>query len=63
MQQHFQMVGAFVGVGFVLAAKSIFRFSEISSGSVVRTEYFIICTFLSVAVSLLVGVILRHYFH
>lgn len=57
----FVLVGEFVGVGFVLAAKSIFRFSEISSGSVVRTEYFIIGTFLSVTISLLVGVILRVY--
>ena len=56
----FVLVEEFTGVGFVLAAKSIFRFSEISGDSISRTEYFIIGTFLSVATSLITGVTVSH---
>lgn len=59
----FVLVGEFTGVGFVLAAKSIFRFSEVSGDSISRTEYFIIGTFLSVATSLITGVTVNYLVH
>ena len=59
----FVLVGKFTGVGFVLAAKSIFRFSEVSGNSISRTEYFIIGTFLSVATSLITGVTVNYLVH
>jgi len=44
-----------------LAAKSIFRFGEINSNAVQRTEYFIIGTLLSIALALLTGVITSQF--
>lgn len=44
------------GVGFLLAAKSIFRFGELSKATEIRTtEYVLIGTFASFAIAILIG--------
>lgn len=52
----FIFTGNVEGVGFLLAAKSIFRFGELSKANDIRmTEYVLIGTFASFAIALLVG--------
>lgn len=52
----FIFVGYPEGIGFLLAAKSIFRFGDLQqSGELKLTEYVLIGTFLSFAIAVLVG--------
>ncbi|MDR0940382.1 MAG: DUF3307 domain-containing protein [Mediterranea sp.] len=52
----FILAGYFEGIGFLLAAKSIFRFGELSKAKEIRvTEYVLIGTLLSFTVAILVG--------
>ena len=53
----FILIDCFEGVGFLLAAKSIFRFGELNKAKAIRiTEYVLIGTMSSFAVAILVGV-------
>lgn len=52
----FIFIGYPEGIGFLLAAKSIFRFGDLQhSGELKLTEYVLIGTFLSFAIAVLVG--------
>lgn len=52
----FTLVGSYAAVGFVLAAKSIFRFGELSkSGDRSMTEYVLIGSLLSMVITIVVG--------
>ena len=52
----FTLVGSYAAVGFVLAAKSIFRFGELSKSSGRNmTEYVLIGSLLSVVITTLIG--------
>lgn len=54
----FVLVGCMEGIGFLLAAKSIFRFGELTKAREVKiTEYVMIGTLSSFAVAILVGAI------
>ena len=52
----FILVGYPEGIGFLLAAKSIFRFGDLQkSGELKLTEYVLIGTFISFAIAIIVG--------
>ena len=52
----FVLAGCPEGIGFLLAAKSVFRFGDLQKASEVQqTEYVLIGTFLSFAIAILVG--------
>lgn len=56
----FIFAGCIEGVGFLLAAKSIFRFGELNKPSEIKTtEYVLIGTFASFAIALLTGFITK----
>ncbi|GLS89743.1 membrane protein [Psychromonas marina] len=55
----FTLMGSYVAVGFVLAAKSIFRFGELNkSDDRSMTEYVLIGSLLSVVITTLVGTLI-----
>lgn len=55
----FTLVGSYAAVGFVLAAKSIFRFGELNkSNDRSMTEYVLIGSLLSVVITTLVGTLM-----
>lgn len=55
----FTLVGSYAAVGFVLAAKSIFRFGELNkSSNRSMTEYVLIGSMLSVVITTLLGAII-----
>lgn len=57
----FVLMGHLEAVGFLLAAKSIFRFGDLKESKDRKlTEYVLIGTFVSFGVALLTGVMLRH---
>ena len=52
----FILVGKFEAIGFLLAAKSVFRFGDIKNTSDrARTEYILIGTFLSFLIAIIIG--------
>lgn len=54
----FILTGTAEGIGFLLAAKSIFRFGELSKAQEIRTtEYVMIGTFASFTTAILIGVL------
>lgn len=54
----FMLVGCMEGIGFLLAAKSIFRFGELTKAREVKiTEYVMIGTFSSFTIAILLGAI------
>lgn len=56
----FIMAGCMEGIGFLLAAKSVFRFGDLQNKNEVQnTEYVLIGTFLSFAVAIVVGLLAR----
>ena len=58
--QTFVLIGRFEGVGFLLAAKSIFRFGELSKASEIRTtEYVLIGTLASFTIAIMIGLVAR----
>jgi hypothetical protein len=57
----FIIVNQFSGVGFLLAAKSVFRFGDLKENSQhKKTEYIIIGTLLSFSIAILIGLIFQH---
>jgi len=57
----FIFVNYFQGIGFILAAKSIFRFGEIKNDSDRRfAEYVIVGTLLSFAFAIVFGILMRY---
>lgn len=55
----FVLVGSFEGVGFLLAAKSIFRFGELNKAEEIRTtEYVLIGTLASFSIAILTGIVI-----
>lgn len=59
----FVLVGSFEGVGFLLAAKSVFRFGELNKAKEIRTtEYVLIGTFSSFTIAILTGIAIRSLF-
>lgn len=59
----FILIGCFEGIGFLLAAKSVFRFGEMSKAKDIRsTEYMLIGTFASFAIATLTGVAVLHLY-
>jgi hypothetical protein len=59
----FVLVGSFEGVGFLLAAKSVFRFGELNKAKEIRTtEYVLIGTFSSFTIAILTGIVIRSLF-
>jgi hypothetical protein len=53
----FVLIGSFEGVGFLLAAKSVFRFGELNKAKEIRTtEYVLIGTLASFAIAILIGI-------
>lgn len=58
----FILVGAMEGVGFLLAAKSIFRFGELNKAQEIRTtEYVLIGTLASFTIAVLVGLVVEQW--
>lgn len=58
----FSIIGKFEAIGFLLAAKSVFRFNELKDPKDrKRTEYILIGTFISFSVSIALGLLVRHY--
>lgn len=59
----FIFAGCWEGVGFLLAAKSIFRFGDLQNKKdVSRTEYVLVGTFLSFSVPVVIGLIVSKLF-
>lgn len=59
----FTLIGAYSAIGFVMAAKSIFRFGELSkSQDRSMTEYVLIGSLLSVAITTVIGVLIIQAF-
>lgn len=59
----FVLVGSFEGVGFLLAAKSVFRFGELNKAKEIRTtEYVLIGTFSSFTIAILTGIAIKYLF-
>ena len=59
----FVLVGSFEGVGFLMAAKSVFRFGELSKAKEIRTtEYVPIGTLASFTIAIITGIIVSTYF-
>lgn len=59
----FVLVGSFEGVGFLLAAKSVFRFGELNKAKEIRTtEYVLIGTFASFTIAILTGIAITRFF-
>lgn len=57
----FVLVGSFEGVGFLLAAKSVFRFGELNKAKEIQTtEYVLIGTFASFTIAVLTGLVITH---
>lgn len=57
----FVLVGSFEGVGFLLAAKSVFRFGELNKAKEIQTtEYVLIGTFASFTIAILTGIAITH---
>ena len=53
----FVLLNQYIGIGFILAAKSVFRFGDIKENKdQKKTEYIIIGTFLSFTLALLTGI-------
>ena len=58
----FIVIGQWAGVGFLLAAKSIFRFGDLTSADDRKlTEYILIGTLLSFGLAILTGLVYSHY--
>ncbi len=58
----FVLVGSFEGVGFLLAAKSVFRFGELSKAKEIRTtEYVLIGTLASFTIAILSGIAVSNF--
>lgn len=59
----FVLVGSFEGVGFLLAAKSVFRFGELNKAKEIQTtEYVLIGTFASFTIAILTGIAITHLY-
>lgn len=57
----FILIGNFSSIGFLIAAKSILRFSEKSeTGARKQTEYVLIGTLMSFAITILIGLLVYH---
>lgn len=57
----FVLIGSFEGVGFLLAAKSVFRFGELNKAKEIRTtEYVLIGTLASFTIAILTGIAVSH---
>lgn len=60
----FILIGSIEGVGFLLAAKSIFRFGELNKAKEIKTtEYVLIGTLSSFTIAILIGYLVRFSFH
>ena len=59
----FIVIGRWEGVGFLLAAKSVFRFGDLKDKEERRlTEYVLIGTLLSFSLAILAGLVYLHYY-
>ena len=59
----FVFVGSFEGIGFLLAAKSVFRFGELNKAKEIRTtEYVLIGTLASFSIAILTGIAVTRLF-
>ncbi len=57
----FVLIGSFESIGFLLAAKSVFRFGELNKAREIRTtEYVLIGTLASFTIAILSGIIVSH---
>ena len=57
----FVLTGSIEGVGFLLAAKSVFRFGELNKAKEIRTtEYVLIGTLSSFTIAILIGIAVSH---
>lgn len=57
----FVLIGSMEGVGFLLAAKSVFRFGELNKAKEIRTtEYVLIGTIASFTIAILTGIAVSH---
>lgn len=56
----FMIIGQYEAIGFLIAAKSIYRFTDLKSSSERKfSEYVLIGTLLSFIIAILVGIIIR----
>lgn len=57
----FVLIGSVEGVGFLLAAKSVFRFGELNKAKEIRTtEYVLIGTLASFTIAIITGIAVSH---
>lgn len=58
----FMCISVYEAIGFILAAKSIYRFGELKDASdIKKTEYIMIGTFLSFTIAVLVGILMKFF--
>jgi hypothetical protein len=59
----FIMVGKWEGVGFLLAAKSVFRFGDLKEAKDIKlTEYVLIGTLMSFGTAIIVGMVVQYFY-
>ena len=57
----FILIGEFSAIGFLLAAKSIFRFGDLTNGKERKlTEYILIGSLLSFSITIIIGIIIKN---
>jgi hypothetical protein len=57
----FILIGEFAAIGFLIAAKSIFRFGDLTNGKERKlTEYILIGTLLSFSITIIIGILVKN---
>lgn len=56
----FILAGQFAAIGFLIAAKSIFRFNDTREDGYIKAEYFLLGTLLSFTLAIVTGLLIKH---
>jgi hypothetical protein len=56
----FILAGQFAAIGFLIAAKSIFRFNDTREDGNIKAEYFLLGTLISFTLAIAIGLLIKH---
>jgi hypothetical protein len=56
----FILVGQFAAIGFLIAAKSIFRFNDTREDGNIKAEYFLLGTLVSFTLAIVIGLLIKY---
>jgi hypothetical protein len=54
------LAGQFAAIGFLIAAKSIFRFNDTREDGNKKAEYFLLGTLISFILAIVIGLLIKH---